>query len=205
MTLFGRTIKILTVARWFSVSIFTWNLIYLIQAACDWYDVNVTLAKCCLPFLSVWETHRNCCLEPSTTSSHCFIPRWTLFLLALAQLSPTDHGKFKRLLMTPEKEVPHHKTKLEVILSFIHPLTWIPTDLTGTRACRAACGWRGRIRMCTRWNLVYPFPDLSHSAAPWTKKMLWWFRHRFRMSVTGLMVTCSRLSPKSPCPLLLIQ
>ncbi len=190
-----------TAAGWFSFSIFTWNLFYLHQAECDWDDVNVTLSKCCLLFSSARQTHRNCCLEllPIHNTAHCLIPHWTLFSFAVTQLSLADHGKWKPLLMTPEKQLQHNKPR-----SSIHPLPWIPTAHTGTRACRRR-GWKGRTRTCTRWNLAYPFPDLSRSAAPWTRKMLWWCRPKSLMSITGLMVTFLRLSPESPCPLLLIQ
>lgn len=103
------------------------------------------------------------------------------------------------------KKLQHNKRRLIVLTPYILFLTWILTALTGTRACRAARGWRGRTRMCMRWNRVYPFPDRSHSAAPWTRKMPWSCRLRSPMSITGLMVTFLRSFPKSPCPLLLIQ
>lgn len=152
--------KILTVAGWFSLLTFTWNLFYFHQAECDWDDVNVTLCKCCLLFLCVRQTHRNCCLELFTTLLTASFPS------GLYSHCVTDYSKWKPLLMTPEEQLQHNKPRLEVLPSSIRPVPWIHTALTGTQACRAARGWKGRTRTCTRWNLVFPFPDHSHYAAP---------------------------------------
>lgn len=66
--------KKLTIAKWF----FCFN-IYLglvLPQPCDWNDVNITLFRCCLPFLCVWQIHRYCCLELSTTFLTALFPTW---------------------------------------------------------------------------------------------------------------------------------
>lgn len=182
------------------------------------FSLDIYLEPVLPPTSSMWLRWRECvysscvCWKHIGTVAwsyhnvaHSFIPHWTFFSVGVAQLSLTDHGKWEPLLIIPEKELQHNKLRLKGLPSSIYLLPWIPTALTGTQACRAARGWKGRTRMCTKWNLVYPFPDLSHYAAPWMKKMLWWYRRKSHMSITGLMVTFLRLSPKSPCLLLRIQ
>lgn len=105
------------------------SLIYLElvlpQTACDPEDVNVTLCECCLLFFSwvcvrVRQSHRNCCLELSTTSLATSFPPGLHAPLSVLPLTLTD--QWKPILMPPNEErlTTFHDGFLPLLLEFKH-------------------------------------------------------------------------------------